>query len=181
MKYVTLACLFMSVSFHASAEARVYTNADLKPERPAETASQEPSVPPSPSSKGLIPAGNAPLFTNKSLESFEQKNPSTRPGDGSEPISNLTPFGKGKPPAPAQGERGLIGRTSAGKALPMLIIVSVTLLVLSLIDILRNEFTGSNKLVWLVAVTFLPLLGPALYYFIGRGQRIRPGNLQKTA
>jgi hypothetical protein len=181
MKYVILVCLFMSVSSHAPAEARVYTNADLKPQRPAETASQEPSMPPSSSSKGLIPAGNAPLFTNKSLESFEQKNPSTHPGDGSKTISNITPFGKGKPPAPAQGERGLIGRTSAGMTWPMLIIVSVALLVLSLIDILRNEFTGSNKLVWLVAATFLPLLGPVLYYFIGRGQRIRPGNLQKTA
>jgi len=43
-----------------------------------------------------------------------------------------------------------------------------------LIDILRNEFTGHNKIIWLVVVLFLPLLGAALYFFIGTDQKIRP-------
>jgi len=41
-----------------------------------------------------------------------------------------------------------------------------------LIDILKNEFTGSNKLIWLVAVIMIPLLGMILYWFIGREQKI---------
>ena len=40
-----------------------------------------------------------------------------------------------------------------------------------LVDILRSEFTGSNKVVWLIAVILLPLLGAALYWFIGREQK----------
>ena len=40
-----------------------------------------------------------------------------------------------------------------------------------LIDILRSEFTGTNKIVWLIAVILLPLLGAVLYWFIGREQK----------
>jgi hypothetical protein len=47
--------------------------------------------------------------------------------------------------------------------------------VIALIDILRNEFTGSNKLIWFVAVTFIPLVGPILYFFIGTDQKVRFG------
>jgi hypothetical protein len=42
-----------------------------------------------------------------------------------------------------------------------------------LIDILKSEFTGSNKIVWLLAVILLPLLGAVLYWFIGREQKVR--------
>ncbi len=41
----------------------------------------------------------------------------------------------------------------------------------ALVDILRSEFTGSNKIVWLIAVILLPLLGAVLYWFIGREQK----------
>jgi hypothetical protein len=43
----------------------------------------------------------------------------------------------------------------------------------ALVDILKNEFTGSNKLIWLLAVVMVPLLGMILYWFIGREQKIR--------
>jgi Phospholipase_D-nuclease N-terminal len=43
----------------------------------------------------------------------------------------------------------------------------------ALIDILKNEFTGSNKLIWLLAVISVPFLGMLLYWFIGREQKIR--------
>jgi hypothetical protein len=183
MKYVILVCLFLSVSFHASAKARVYTNADLKPEQPAKTASQKPSKPPSPPPKGLRPARTAPLFTNKSLEGFEQKNAPAHPGDGNEPNINLTPSGKGNPLAPAGSEQGPIGEPFAGMTVPTLILVAFAFIawLVSLVDILRSEFTGNNKLVWLVAVTLFPLVGPVLYHFIGRGQKIGPGNLRETA
>lgn len=40
-----------------------------------------------------------------------------------------------------------------------------------LIDILRNEFRGNNKLIWFIAVTFVPVVGCILYLFIGIRQR----------
>jgi hypothetical protein len=45
--------------------------------------------------------------------------------------------------------------------------------ILALVDILKNEFTGSNKLIWLLAVVMVPLIGMILYWFIGREQKIR--------
>ena len=42
----------------------------------------------------------------------------------------------------------------------------------AMIDILKNEFTGSNKLIWLLVVMLLPFIGMLLYWFIGREQKI---------
>ncbi|MEA2016882.1 MAG: PLDc N-terminal domain-containing protein [Campylobacterota bacterium] len=42
----------------------------------------------------------------------------------------------------------------------------------TLIDILKNEFSGSGKIVWLLVVFFLSLLGSILYVAIGRKQRV---------
>lgn len=40
-----------------------------------------------------------------------------------------------------------------------------------LVDILRNEFLGNNKLIWFIAVTFIPVVGCLLYFFIGTRQK----------
>jgi len=40
-----------------------------------------------------------------------------------------------------------------------------------LVDILRSEFTGNNKIVWLLAVIFVPVIGCIAYVAIGRGQK----------
>jgi Phospholipase_D-nuclease N-terminal len=40
-----------------------------------------------------------------------------------------------------------------------------------LVDILRNEFRGNNKLIWFIAVTFIPVVGSVLYFFIGTRQK----------
>ncbi len=58
-------------------------------------------------------------------------------------------------------------------------IAAFALWIWTLIDILRNEFTGSNKLIWLLAVILVPLIGMILYLFIGREQKIK-GNDEKT-
>ncbi len=43
-----------------------------------------------------------------------------------------------------------------------------------LIDILKSEFVNSiNKLIWLIAVIFLPLIGVILYLFVGKKQKIK--------
>ncbi len=42
----------------------------------------------------------------------------------------------------------------------------------SLIDILKSDFEGNGKIVWLLVVFFLSLLGSIFYLFIGRKQKI---------
>jgi hypothetical protein len=42
----------------------------------------------------------------------------------------------------------------------------------AIIDILRHEFNGNNKLIWVLVVLMLPLVGSILYFFIGRNQKI---------
>ncbi len=42
----------------------------------------------------------------------------------------------------------------------------------ALIDILKNEFRGNNKIIWIIVVILLPVVGFILYYLIGREQRI---------
>jgi len=67
---------------------------------------------------------------------------------------------------------GIIG---SQEIVVILLIVIVTLLfpILALIDILKNEFEGNNKLIWILVVLFLWIIGAALYYFIGRKQKIK--------
>ena len=44
--------------------------------------------------------------------------------------------------------------------------------IFAFIDILKNEFTGSNKLIWLLAVLFVPVIGSIAYFIIGKKQKI---------
>lgn len=44
--------------------------------------------------------------------------------------------------------------------------------IIALLDILKNEFKGNNKLIWTIVVLFGSFIGAGLYYLIGRGQRI---------
>ncbi|HPW62591.1 MAG TPA: PLD nuclease N-terminal domain-containing protein [Cyclobacteriaceae bacterium] len=40
--------------------------------------------------------------------------------------------------------------------------------VVVVIDILKSNKDMEKKVLWIIAVIFLPLLGPILYYFIGK-------------
>jgi hypothetical protein len=54
----------------------------------------------------------------------------------------------------------------------LLMIAAFALWIWALVDILKNEFTGSNKLIWLLAVIMIPMIGMILYFFIGREQKL---------
>lgn len=58
----------------------------------------------------------------------------------------------------------------------LLILFTFILWIIAFIDVLRNEFTGSNKLIWLLAVVFVPLIGAICYFFIGRKQKLKRGS-----
>ncbi len=52
-----------------------------------------------------------------------------------------------------------------GRLIYILIVVIDALVI---IDILRSNKDMEKKVLWIIAVVFLPLLGPILYYVIGR-------------
>lgn len=61
--------------------------------------------------------------------------------------------------------------TSNKAAVVAMICIVFLIWVGCLLDILRFEFRGNNKLIWFIAVTFIPLVGCLLYFFIGRRQK----------
>ncbi|AUC22975.1 hypothetical protein BTO15_13130 [Polaribacter sejongensis] len=44
--------------------------------------------------------------------------------------------------------------------------------IIALVDILKNEFKGNNKIVWVLVVLFANFFGAILYFLIGREQKI---------
>lgn len=55
----------------------------------------------------------------------------------------------------------------------ILVIFFLLLPLIALVDVLMNEFTGSNKIIWLLLILFLPFLGAFLYFLVGTRQKIR--------
>jgi hypothetical protein len=53
-----------------------------------------------------------------------------------------------------------------------IILICILPTIIALIDIVRNEFTRNNKIVWLLVVLFGNFLGAVLYFIIGRKQRL---------
>jgi Phospholipase_D-nuclease N-terminal len=70
-----------------------------------------------------------------------------------------------------------------GFGLPELIGILFMLLpfvfwVWALIDVLKSEFMGNNKIIWLLVVIFVPLIGIIAYYFVGTKQKITAKKVQ---
>jgi len=55
----------------------------------------------------------------------------------------------------------------------ILVLLFLLLPLIALVDVLMNEFTGSNKIIWVVLILFLPFLGAFLYFLVGTRQKIR--------
>lgn len=56
--------------------------------------------------------------------------------------------------------------------LVFMVLIPAVLWVIALIDILKNDFQGNNKIVWVLVVLLFPVLGAILYFTIGKSQRI---------
>jgi len=54
-----------------------------------------------------------------------------------------------------------------GRLISLLILI---IDILVIIDILRSNKETEKKILWIIAVVFLPVLGPILYYFIGKNK-----------
>jgi len=56
----------------------------------------------------------------------------------------------------------------------LILILCVFLIpIIALIDILRSDFKGNEKLIWVLVVLFTSFIGTILYFLIGRNQRIK--------
>lgn len=55
----------------------------------------------------------------------------------------------------------------------IIIIFGVLLPIVALIDILRSEFKGNDKIIWILLVLFLSLIGPIMYFINGTKQKIK--------
>ena len=53
----------------------------------------------------------------------------------------------------------------------LVIVSTIGLWIFTLVDILRNEFTGNNKLIWVLVVLFGSVVGAILYFLIGSKQK----------
>lgn len=45
--------------------------------------------------------------------------------------------------------------------------------IIALVDILKSEFKGNNKIVWILVVLFANFFGAIIYFLIGREQKIK--------
>ena len=57
--------------------------------------------------------------------------------------------------------------------LMIFVVFTFVLYIYILIDILKHEFTGYNKIIWILILIFFPVFGALLYLVFGRSQRIK--------
>jgi hypothetical protein len=69
----------------------------------------------------------------------------------------------------------ILGIIGPQEIIVILLIVPVFLIIpiIALVDILKSEFTGNNKLIWVLVVLLSWIIGAILYFFIGRNQKIQ--------
>ena len=69
----------------------------------------------------------------------------------------------------------ILGIIGPQEIIVILLIVPVFLIIpiIALVDILKNEFTGNNKLIWVLVVLLSWIIGAILYFIIGRNQKIQ--------
>lgn len=68
----------------------------------------------------------------------------------------------------------ILGFIGPQEIIVILLIIPIFLVLplIALVDILKNDFEGNNKIVWVLVILFLWIIGAILYYFIGRHQKI---------
>ncbi|MGK0448525.1 MAG: membrane protein YqaA with SNARE-associated domain [Polaribacter sp.] len=69
-----------------------------------------------------------------------------------------------------------LGMVGAWQLILIFILIGILPTIIALIDILKNEFSGNNKIVWVLVVLFGNVLGAILYFIIGRKQKLSATN-----
>ncbi|RSC95055.1 PLD nuclease N-terminal domain-containing protein [Tenacibaculum singaporense] len=55
----------------------------------------------------------------------------------------------------------------------LIILLGIIPTIIAPIDILKSEFKGNNKIVWILIVLLANFFGAVLYFLIGREQKIK--------
>ncbi|WP_299005184.1 PLD nuclease N-terminal domain-containing protein [uncultured Tenacibaculum sp.] len=55
----------------------------------------------------------------------------------------------------------------------LIVLLGIIPTIVALVDILKSEFKGNNKIVWVLVVLFANFFGAVLYFLIGREQKIK--------
>lgn len=55
----------------------------------------------------------------------------------------------------------------------ILIVCGLVLPIIALIDVIRNEYTKNNKLIWALVILLMNFLGALLYFLFGTSQKIK--------
>lgn len=58
----------------------------------------------------------------------------------------------------------------------IIILIGVLIPLIVLIDVLRNNYTENNKLIWILVILFTGLIGTLLYLMVGTKQKIKKVN-----
>ncbi|WP_298265943.1 PLD nuclease N-terminal domain-containing protein [uncultured Lutibacter sp.] len=58
----------------------------------------------------------------------------------------------------------------------ILILCGFLIPIIALIDVIRNDFTKNNKIVWILVILFASILGVLLYLIFGTSQKIKNSN-----
>jgi Phospholipase_D-nuclease N-terminal len=167
MKRLAFFLLFFCITINCIAAEKVYTDADLKPKPPIYGNSPLPALSqPYRHSRGFYGQSQSVFQPNFTINGYPDLN--------QKPVQAVNPMNAY--PSSLHATNRMIDEAVASATLFMLLAVGFPLLIglISLIDVLRNEFTGNNKIIWFFLVLFLPLLGAILYFFIGTDQKIRP-------
>ncbi|MEJ2683003.1 MAG: PLDc N-terminal domain-containing protein [Candidatus Sulfobium sp.] len=167
MKGPVLFFLFFCLTVNCIAAEKVYTNSDLRAQSPTYNKYTLPATP--------QPNGQA-RGTYEQSQPFSQHNPKTNSYSTSNraPVRTTTPINTYQ--ARLQAANRIIAEAYARATIYMLLLYGIPFLIglLCLIDILRSDFAGNNKIIWLLVVLFLPLVGAILYFFMGSDQKVRP-------
>lgn len=69
----------------------------------------------------------------------------------------------------------ILGIIGPQEIIIILLVIPVFLIIpiIALVDVLRNEYTNNNKIIWVLVILLSWIIGAILYYFIGRNQKIR--------
>ena len=72
-----------------------------------------------------------------------------------------------------------LGMIGAWQLILILVVLFLGILptIIALVDILKSEGKGNNKVVWILVVLFANFFGAILYFLIGREQKI---TIEKT-
>jgi hypothetical protein len=171
---------FLALAFHCFAEDKVYTNTDL--ERGQDNYGQAPQPQRQMSEprvfsehhSGIIypkfDAGPARLGQSGYPQADPMQQRNHNASAGAPPQQAVKPRA---PAPPGTVFNNMLAQAYASlTAIIALICIYFVIWLYCLIDILRSEFTGNNKIIWVLVVFFIPVVGSLLYFFMGTDQKV---------